>query len=97
MKRECTRSVIYVVSVVITSVIILINFLSAAQADIRYVDCSAASPGTGMSWDDPCDTIQCAIDAASAGDEIWVKEGICFLDEQINVNKSVFIYGGFPS
>ncbi len=68
--------------------------LSSAQAT-EYVD--AAGPGgIGSSWADAHTNIQDAIDTADAGEEIWVRQGTYNLGYQINVNKVVHIYGGFP-
>jgi predicted secreted Zn-dependent protease len=70
--------------------------LSSAQAATWYVDVDVTG-GDGTAWATAYDTIQEAIDAANpTGDEIWVKEGTYTLTTQINVNKTISIYGGFP-
>ena len=71
--------------------------LSSAQAATWYVDAAATGAEDGTSWDDAYQTIQEAIDdpATVAGEEIWVKEGTYTLTTQIDVDKSVSIYGGF--
>ena len=48
--------------------------------------------GDGTSWGTAFKTIQEAIDAASANDEIWVKQGTY---SSSNLNNAVHIYGGF--
>ena len=60
-----------------------------------YVDRDIAVSGNGTSWAEAFKTIQEAIDAADDGDTIWVKQGTYFVTSTIDVDKSVFIYGGF--
>ncbi|MCA8976675.1 MAG: DUF1565 domain-containing protein [Planctomycetes bacterium] len=53
--------------------------IPCAEADAQavwYVDMTAAANGTGTSWGSAFDTLQQAIDAAQAGDEIWVAAGV---------------------
>ena len=74
----------------------LILPLTALAGNVWYVDSEstcAVSCGTG--WSNAFKTIQDAISAANSGDEIWIKKGNYLLTSQINVNKAVFIYGGF--
>ena len=40
-------------------------------------------------------TIQGAVDAAAAGDEIWVEQGTYTLSETIDIGKKLSLYGGF--
>jgi len=60
-----------------------------------YVDGSVASSGDGTTWDQAFKTIQEAIDAATAGDEIRVRMGTYSLSSRIDVDKAVEIVGGF--
>ena len=69
--------------------------IGAFESAVWYVDGSVASSGSGTSWATAFKTIQEAVDAAGAGDEIWVKKGTYLLAAQINVNKAVSIYGDF--
>ena len=71
--------------------------LSAASADVWFVDNeSACTVSCGTDWGTAFNNIQDAVDSASAGDDIWVKSGTYLLSNQININKDVSIYGGFP-
>ena len=79
---------------VIVLSVIFISF-SSVYAEVWYVDNETTIGEDGVSWISAFDSIQEAIDAANDDDEIWVKEGTYALTEQINVNKSVSIYGGF--
>jgi len=62
---------------------------------IWYVDGDVVSSGSGTSWSEAFKTIQEAIDVARNGNQIWVKKGTYLLSYHINVDKAVFIYGGF--
>lgn len=48
---------------------------AVASAAIHYVNAGVATPGNGSSWQSARATLQPAIDAAQAGDEIWVAAG----------------------
>jgi len=69
--------------------------LTEREKQIWYVDSDVTSSGDGQGWSEAFKTIQEAMDAASGGDEIWVKKGTYNLSSQINVDKAVGIYGGF--
>jgi hypothetical protein len=49
----------------------------------------------GGSWPTALKTIKKAIACALSGDEIWVKEDTYNCSNQINIDKSIGIYGGF--
>ena len=69
-------------------------FVSGA-ALAYYVDRDISISGNGANWSEAFKTIQEAIDAANAGDAIWVKQGTYFVGPTINIDKNVSIYGGF--
>lgn len=79
--------------------VILIALLlpvAGAQAVVRYV--SLDGTGTdGLSWATAYKSIQEAIDdpLMVGGGEIWVKQGIYFVNQSIAVTKAVRIYGGY--
>ncbi len=62
---------------------------------IWYVDGSIPFPGDGKSWSAAFKTVQGAVDAAIAGDEIWVRASDYKLTMPVVVNKALSIYGGF--
>ncbi len=70
-----------------------------AIAGVLYVDGEfGVNPSDctgGTQWSEAFETIQKAIDCAADADEIWVKEGVYYLDSEITVNKPVYLYGGF--
>ncbi|MEA3361199.1 MAG: hypothetical protein U9R17_17580 [Thermodesulfobacteriota bacterium] len=70
-------------------------FYGAASAENWYVNGDIGTSGNGTTWSEAFPTIQDAVDAASEDDEIWVKKGTYLLSAQINVDKTVGIYGGF--
>jgi len=74
-------------------VILFIAFLAVngAIGATWYVD--DAGSGDGSSWSIASATIQNAIESASAGDDIWVKQGSY---SSCSINKALSIYGGFP-
>ena len=67
--------------------------VESAPANVWYVD--ATANGDGRSWKSAFATIQQAIEAASAGQEIWVRGGTYTLTSGIVVDKTVALYGGF--
>ena len=68
-------------------------------ADERHrlwcVDGDTGASGDGTSWSEAFKTIGEALDAASDGDEIWVKQGTYPLTSQLTLDKAVHMYGGF--
>jgi predicted outer membrane repeat protein len=83
--------------IILVGVCALVALASAdvARATVLYVDGGRPSSGTGLSWAEAFKTIQEAVDAAAANDEIWVKQGTYSLASQINISKYVGLYGGF--
>lgn len=67
---------------------------SLVMAATWYVD--DAGSGDGTSWATPYGNIVAAVDAATAGDEIWIKQGTYAIASTININKAITLYGGFP-
>ena len=67
--------------------------VESAPAGVWYVD--AAGSGDGRSWKSAFATIQQAIAAASAGQEIWVRGGTYALASGVVVDRSIALYGGF--
>jgi hypothetical protein len=61
-----------------------------------YVDGIDGSDGDdGTTWGTAKATVQAAIDAAAENDEIWVRSHTYDLAATVNVDKVLFIYGGF--
>lgn len=71
------------------------NTIHAVFAPVWYVDAGAQDGGDGRTWQRAFQTLDAAILQASAGDEIWIREGSYALPEQVAINKQVAIYGGF--
>ena len=74
-----------------------LTFLAGpASATVYYVDSeSPDDPNDGLSWEQAKPTIREAVNIAGPGDEIWVKAGTYTISDEIKVNKTVGIYGGF--
>jgi predicted outer membrane repeat protein len=76
---------------------------SAQAADqIWYVNHAATGANNGTSWMDAFTTVQSAISAAQADDEIWVARGVYYTANNVAnssssflINKPIRIYGGF--
>lgn len=68
--------------------------------EILYVDQSATGAADGSSWLDAFSTVQAALDAAVAGQQIWVAAGTyrptaTAADVSITMKANVELYGGF--
>lgn len=69
---------------------------SPAWADTLFVAAIAEPGGNGQSWNSPYRSINTALQAWNAGDEIWVARGVYTLGEaEATLKNSVKIYGGF--
>ena len=75
--------------------VVVVVATAAATAERFYVDASVTSSGDGSSWSQAFDRVQPALAAATAGDEIWVAEGLYF--GGFDVPAGVSVYGGFQS
>jgi hypothetical protein len=65
------------------------------ERSLWFVDNHIAASGSGTSWASAFKTVQEAVDAAKAGDEIWVKASHFLLTAPVTINKAMSIYGGF--
>lgn len=85
--------------------LVLLSFTQTLSAAVFFVKQDATGANNGTSWADAFTGLQPAINAAAAGDEIWVAAGT-YLPTQTNggstdrhktffINHNVKIYGGF--
>ncbi len=84
--------------VILPMLILLCLFIKTdLQAVVRYVKVGGASSGYYTSWATAGGNLQAVIDSCSAGDEIWVEEGIYqpALNMSFVMKEGVAIYGGF--
>jgi predicted outer membrane repeat protein len=81
------------VSVIVAALLLPV---AGAQAVVRYVALDGAGTD-GLSWATAYNSIQQAIDdpLMVGGGEIWVKQGVYYLTQSIEVTKAVRIYGGY--
>ncbi len=63
--------------------------------NILYVNKAATGNGSGDSWANALTDVQAAIDAATAGDKIFVKKGEYTLTASIFMKEGVKMYGSF--
>ena len=70
----------------------------ALGAQIYHVDgVNGDDTNEGTSWQNAVETIQAGIDISADNDEIWVRQGEYLLSSTIVVDRSIVLYGGFPS
>jgi hypothetical protein len=62
-----------------------------ASAVDYYVDASVASSGDGLSWATAKQTIQAGVDAASAGDTVWITNGTYSISSQLEITKNITV------
>ena len=84
--------------VLLAVVLTMALFAQTAQAAVfRVQQGSGATVPDGQSWDTAYPTIQAAVDATTAGDEVWVAKGTYtgVGAEVVNLKAAVTLYGGF--
>ena len=67
------------------------------KAETIFVDITATGNSTGTSWPNAFTSVNAAIQAANADDEIHIAEGRYKEGQEILVNKALTLHGGFPS
>ena len=86
----------------------LLAMVSAAGAQVIFVDDDATGAGDGSSWADAHNCLQDALAASLNGNDIWVAEGTYKPDRGVGITpgdrtatfalkSGVALYGGFPS
>lgn len=77
------------------AIFLIFLLLPSYTLAVWYVDADVKSSGNGTSWFNAFKSIQEAVDAAVSDDEIWVKKGQYKLFKEINIDKTIGLYGGF--
>ena len=74
-------------------------FITPISGAIIYVDTDATGADDGTSWSDAYEDLYTAVGSSSAGDEIWVADGLYFTPGFVTsftiIDHSLKIYGGF--
>jgi len=78
----------------LTFLILVFAAVGSASAATVYVNINSTHPyPDGQSWETAFTSVKSGLDAAVAGDEVWVAKGKYI--ERISLKKSVALYGGF--
>ena len=93
MKRT---SILFLTMALISCTLVGCSDSNTKNENVIYVD-SNATQGDGTSWDLALDSIDTALEIATSGDEIWIKEGLYSPAEStgFTMKDNVDVYGGF--
>lgn len=91
------RNLIPICSRIVIGLGLALTLPAISSAAVIYVDQArpGAVEGDGSSWSDAFKTVTGALDAAGAGDEIWIARGTYL--ERITLKAGVKLYGGFDA
>lgn len=78
---------------VVLATCIVLAAASTARCAVIHVRTDGSDDNDGLSWTNAKKTVQTGIDAASAGDEVWVAKGTYSVN--ILLKSGVGLYGGF--
>ena len=107
LKKTGNRALFVFLSILLSVSLLMAFILSfqvnpaAALGNTYYVDQQAAGAKDGSSWTDAFSSLQPALEAAGAGDQIWVATGIYTPTDTADrtatfqLKKGVELYGGF--
>jgi len=70
------------------------SHLSIAQI---YVDQSATGANDGSSWADAFISVQDAVNAAAAGDDVYIAQGTYQEGAEITISQAINMFGGYPT
>lgn len=88
------RRAIPVLGSVVLGTLLVFAYSAPAAATVFYVNgASNAKNPTGLTWKSAFKTVQSGINAALAGDQVWVAKRV--YPEKITLKEGVAVYGGF--
>ncbi len=73
-----------------------LSFAVVGQASATVYVSASGDNTTGNSWATAYNSVQAGVDAATAGEDVWVAAGVYPVSSPVELHSQVAVYGGFP-
>ncbi|MDR2009342.1 MAG: T9SS type A sorting domain-containing protein [Bacteroidales bacterium] len=81
--------------ILLTLILLSTLFAAGMGQPVYYVSPNGNDSNDGTSWATAKKNVQAAVDAASSGNQVFVKQGTYNLSAQLEIKEGVNVYGGF--